>query len=334
MTRLFDKRFLIVSGKGGTGKSTLCAALALATAARGQRVVVAELNVRPRIPAMFGVDSGGYAPIPVHEGIEAIRITPEESMREYGVLKLRFKRIYRFVFENETMRGLTGMLPGLKELLLLGKLHAMEGETVRRGQRPRWDTLIVDGPATGHCVSMFRLPAVILEAVSAGPLADDARRIQQLLQDETRTAFNIAAVPEEMAVQEATELSAKVTNVLKIHKGLALLNMIWPPGLASGDEALLDHLRRSVARHDPVLAGLLSAISESERRHRHQEPMVQRMRERVGLPVIELPFLFARELNLAEITHLSQRLDEKIERCESATRPGAPGCGYEERELQ
>jgi anion-transporting ArsA/GET3 family ATPase len=311
MASIFDRRFVIVSGKGGTGKTTLAAALALAAQRRGLRVLVAELNVPPRIPGIFGAPQAGYEPRPIHDGIECANIVPDDCLREYGLMKLRFQRLYRFVFENETMRRVMGMIPGVNELLILGKLAFMEGETVRRGQRPRWDLIVVDGPATGHGISMFRLPSVILSAVSAGPLAEDARRMDALLKDRARTSFEIVAVPEEMAVQEAIELSRTVRSVLEIPLGRGLLNMVWPKTVEAEEwERIAPLLARA---DDPALAPLHATVSESEARHAHQAPMVARAKEGLAMPVVELPYLFTRRVGLPEIQQLGALLDRGSE---------------------
>ncbi len=318
LTRFLDNRFVIVSGKGGTGKSTVCAAIAMAVARRGRRVLIAELNVRPQVPRIFGVEPPGYTPGPLFEGIESVNIVPAEAMQEYGVMKLKFRRLYRIVFENEVMRRMVRMIPGLNELLILGKLMNMESETIDRGRRPRWDMIVVDAPATGHGVSMFRLPQVILDTVSSGPLAEDSRRILELLHDEKRSSFNIVSLPEEMAVREAAELAEKLKRVLKIPPGFLFMNAVWPRALSSHERQLVSTFQDAVRGEDPLVDGVLSALGESEFRRDHQRPMVERARQSVSLPYVELPFVFSESFGIEQLRILSEHGAGAIGRHESS----------------
>ena len=323
MTRFFDKRFVIISGKGGTGKSTVCAAIALAAARRGRRVLVAELNVREKVPQLFGAGPSGYTPQRIYEDgdsggwIESANIIPEDCMREYGVMKLKLKRLYQLVFENEVMRRITRMIPGLNELLILGKAMFLESETIDRGRRPRWDMLVVDAPATGHGISLFRLPQVILDVIPGGPLADDARRIIDLLRDERRTSFNIVTVPEEMAVVEAVELRERLDTVLRIPSGYLFVNSVWPEALSSHQQRMLRTYLDATHGDDPVVTGVLRTVCESDARRAHQEPHLARARQLIDLPHIEIPFVFTDEFGLAAVDTISQHVRGSIERYES-----------------
>ena len=317
MTRFLDKRFVIVSGKGGTGKSTVCAAIAMAAAARGKRVLVAELNVRPQVPRMFGVEPPGNEPYRVHEGITATNIVPAEAMREYGVMKLKFRRLYQLVFENDLMRRMTRMLPGLNELLILGKLMHMESETTGRARGPLWDMIVVDAPATGHGVSMFRVPRVILDTIPKGPLAEDSRRILDLLHDERRSTFNIVSLPEEMAVREASELADKLTHVLGIPPGYLFMNAVWPGILSRHERKLVGTFQDAVRGRDACTDGLLASLAESEARREHQRPMLARARQGIPLPYVELPFVFAEQFGVEQIRVLSEHAAGAIERHEN-----------------
>lgn len=318
MTRFFDKRFIIISGKGGTGKSTLSGAIALAAARAGRRVLVAELNVREKVPQLFGKPPSGYAPQRLHEGIESMNVLPEECLREYGLMKLRFRSVYRLVFENDLMRRLTGTLPGMNELLMLGKLMFLETELEARGKRPRWDLIVVDAPATGHGVALFRLPQVILEAVSAGPLATDARRIRELLLDERRTSFNIVTLPEEMPIVEAAELRTTLRSVLGIPPGFLFVNAVWPEVLSDHEQRLLQTFWDSRRGSSPGLAPLVRAVCASVGVREHQVPHLARARQLIDLPTIEIPYVFTPSFGLEALDTISQHVKGAIDRHESA----------------
>jgi anion-transporting ArsA/GET3 family ATPase len=321
MTRFFDKRFVIISGKGGTGKSTVCAAIALAAARMGRRVLVAELNVREKVPQLFGAPPSGYEPRRIFSDgpgwVESANIIPEECLREYGVMKLKLRRLYRLVFENDVMRRIVRMLPGMNELLILGKAMFLESETIDHGRRPRWDMLVVDAPATGHGVSMFRLPQVILEVIPSGPLAEDARRIIDLLRDERRTSFNIVTLPEEMAVVEAGELRERLRTVLGFPPGYLFMNAVWPETLSEHEQGLVRTFHDATRGADPVLDGVIRTVCESDARHGHQEPHLVRARQLVDLPRIDIPYVFAEQFGPSAIELVSQHVRGAIEHHEA-----------------
>ena len=154
---LLDRRLVIVTGKGGVGKTTVCAALALLAARAGKRVLVCEVNARARVAALLGGPPAGPVIREVRPGISVINVTPPEAMREYGLMVLRFRTIYDAVFENRLVRYFLRVIPSLAEVVMLGKiLHEARAE---EAGRPRWDLVLVDAPATGHAVQLLRVPS-------------------------------------------------------------------------------------------------------------------------------------------------------------------------------
>ncbi|MCA9520587.1 MAG: AAA family ATPase, partial [Myxococcales bacterium] len=179
MLEFLNKRFTVVAGKGGVGKTTLSAALALAAAQQGKRVLICQLDTTEKLGSMFGKPNRvGYEPCELAPNVYSVHIKAKLALEEYGIMKLRFKRVYKMIFENELVIRLLDLIPGMDELVMIGKAWYIEQELDRNG-RPRYDMVIVDSPATGHGVSLFRLPHVILEAVTVGPLAEEMRKIQQ-----------------------------------------------------------------------------------------------------------------------------------------------------------
>ena len=146
-----DHRLVVVTGKGGTGKSTVATALALLAARRGKRVLVAEVNAATeRVAPLLGAPPAGPVIREARPGISTVDVTPPAALREYGLQVVKLQVIYDAVFENRLVRHFLRVVPGLGELVMLGKiLHEARAE--ERG-RPRWDQVIVDAPATGHAL--------------------------------------------------------------------------------------------------------------------------------------------------------------------------------------
>src|SRR5512139_1692771 len=221
---LLDRRLLIVTGKGGVGKSTVSAALALLAARAGKRVLVCEVNAQERVAPLLGAAPAGPRVREALPGLFTVNVTPQEAMREYGLMVLRFRTIYEAVFENRLVRYFLKAVPSLAELVMLGKI-LNEVRSEERG-RPRWDLVVVDAPATGHAVQLLRVPGALVDTVPAGPLRHDAQWMQALLVDPAITALAIVTLPEEMPVNEAIELDAQVRGVLGIPRGGLFVNAV------------------------------------------------------------------------------------------------------------
>jgi anion-transporting ArsA/GET3 family ATPase len=317
---IYDRRFVIVAGKGGVGKSTVCAALAMAAARRGKRVLIVELANKGRAHLLFEHPTEvGYEPVELHPGIDCINVTTEPALEEYGLMKLRWKRLYKVVFENPMMRTLVRMLPGMKELLLIGKAWYLEQERDDRTGKPRWDMLIVDAPATGHGALVFQIPHVIMETVKAGPMLDETRRIQQMLMDRTRTCLNIVTLPEEMPVNEALELESMTKEKLQIGLGYLFVNSIWPETPSDNELEILRAYRNVASGRDERFDNVLQTLRFMVRRRNAQLGHLTRVQSHSSLPAVQLPYLIKDHFGLEALEALSHQLDAGVERHESAS---------------
>jgi len=302
-----DKRFIIVAGKGGVGKSTMCAALGLLAARAGKRTIIAELNTREKAPHFFGKPDSGYDAQEIWENLYSINIQPEPALHEYGLMKLKFERVFKLVFENEAMQRLLRMVPGMNELILLGKAFNLERERTRRGD-PVWDMVIVDAPATGHGVSLLRLPQVILEVSKTGPMADEVRAMRDLLMDPARTMLNLVSLPEEMPVKETIMLSEQVEKILRIPKGYLMINGVFPELAGDEERQWLAALEAASDGTDPRTARAIDCLGAMIARRDLQQGYLDELRARVALPDIEIPFIFQREFGLDAIDAISRQL--------------------------
>ncbi len=282
---LLDRRLVIVTGKGGVGKSTVSAALAVLAARAGKRVLVCEVNAQERVAPMLGAPPSGTVAREVRPGLFTVNVTPHEAMREYGIMVLRFKTIYDAVFENRLVRYFLRVVPGLAELVMLGKI-LFEAKSEERG-RPRWDLVIVDAPATGHAVQLLRVPSALLDTVPAGPLRSDATWMEELLVDPRRTALAIVTLPEEMPVNEAIDLDAEVRGVLGIPRAALFVNAMPDERFTHDEEVRLAALAPSPPPLGPAAqAGRLQALRAGQAQ-RH----LARVRTALDLPTTVLPLL-------------------------------------------
>ncbi|HET7754327.1 MAG TPA: ArsA-related P-loop ATPase [Anaeromyxobacteraceae bacterium] len=299
---LLERRLLVVTGKGGVGKSTVAAALALVAARRGKRVLVCEVNAQERIAPLLGAPPAGHAARLATDGVWTINVTPPEAMREYGIMVLRFRTIYDAVFENRVVRHFLHVIPSLAETVMLGKiLHEVRTE---ENGRPRWDLVVLDAPATGHAVQLLRVPAALLDTVPPGPLRRDAQWMEALLVDPRTTAVNIVTLPEEMPVNEAIELDAQVRGTLGMPRGLLVVNAMPDDRFTPAEAAALGALARAPSPLGPAAeAARLHAV-----RREQAQRYVDRARAALDLPTAILPLLAVERWDRAAVQRIAESL--------------------------
>ena len=147
-------RFNIVTGKGGVGKTLVSILNGIQAAKQGHKTLICELNTSESVSALLGTPESNGQIIPVSEYLSVVNIRPDEALMEYANLKLRVPSLSRLVFDNPLVRALTEFVPGMSDLLMLGKAFNHERETLKDGSKA-WDQIIVDAPATGHGITFL-----------------------------------------------------------------------------------------------------------------------------------------------------------------------------------
>jgi len=309
---VLDRRLVILSGKGGVGRTTVAAALARAAAARGKRVLIAQTDAVERLGKMLG-RPGPIGPTvrEVAPGIAAVNMTPRESLHQYALMVLRYETVYRALFDNRVVRGFLSAIPGLDAYAMLGKAwwHTTEENKSAKAGQARWayDLVILDGPASGHATAMLKIPRAILTAVPAGPLARDARTMSELLSDAARTALVIVTRPEELPAQETVELAATARVTLKIPLGPIVVNAM-PAARLAGEpvSAALDKL--GGVPGDERLARTVAMAAGQRARRRTAEAVLAALEKNPALPLVTLPWQPSTDLGAAEIDRLASVL--------------------------
>jgi anion-transporting ArsA/GET3 family ATPase len=233
-------------------------------------------------------------------------------MDEYVRESVKLDLIARRILESPIYRRFFAAAPGLKELMLLGKVMVLEEEKAGLARRSRFDLVIVDAPATGHGLQFLKVPLAASRAVPVGPVGSNARRILSLLRDPGRTALVIVAVPEEMAVVEALELHRAARDQVEVKAAAFVLNACHERRLTEEQEA--EVLRLSAQKADgPLAPGIrLEAGLAAGRRHMRKRKLTRfyeaRVKKSARLPLVTLPYLSREEIGPDEVRLLADRL--------------------------
>jgi anion-transporting ArsA/GET3 family ATPase len=305
---LLDKRLVIVTGKGGVGKSTVALALALAAARSGKRTILCEVAAQEHLSKVFHRAEVGFHEVEMADNLWGISIDPDESMREYVLLQLKVKAMRDLLFRSRIFTYLAAATPGLKELVTIGKIWelALDDRKVRKGHR--YDLVIVDAPATGHGVGFLQTPRTFAGVARVGPMYQQAKTLDAFVTDPKRTGVAIVAIPEEMPVNETAALERDLTEEVGVEVDRIFLNGLYPERFHAGEVERLEEVigANGNANGDaPVRAACRSAVRQA-RRGSAQREQLARLEQLTRAPVTTLPFLFDPELGVEQIADLSE----------------------------
>ncbi len=301
---IFDRRVILVVGKGGVGRTTVAAALAHECARRGRKTLLFETNANDRLGNYFDKPAVGTEASQLAPNLFAVNTNPAAALAEYGLQILKFKSVYEMVFENRVTKAFLRAIPGLDDYSLLGKMWFHTTET-HKG-KPVWDTVVFDMPASGHSVTMLQVPKVIIDTVPEGPLTRDARTVHALLCDPARTAAVLVTLAEEMPVNEACELEAKLT-ALGIVPQQLVCNQIYPNHIPAGSPVAKVIDAVGTPRESPLREVIAQASLSRDRRALNERYLAE-LRRRAKTPVGELPMIFTPKLGLPHIAALGDQL--------------------------
>jgi anion-transporting ArsA/GET3 family ATPase len=296
-------RLLVVTGKGGTGKTTVAAGLGVAAGRRGRRVLVAEVEGRQGLAGLFGRRELDHREVAVGEGVNALAIDPDESLREY-LARYGFAPLARLLTWAHLNRFITAAAPGLGDVLLVGKVwEAATRETPPERPGPgAYDLVVLDAPPTGRVVPFLRAPETVAELARVGPIRQQADRVRDLLDDPERTAVVLTCLPEELPVTETLEgvaalreaglpVAAVVANQVTADRLGGRAGRL--AALARDPAPLAAAAGAAGARLDgAALATLVGEARDRQRQVTRERRLLRELRAGLdGLPVVELPFL-------------------------------------------
>ncbi len=263
---IFKNRLHLITGKGGVGKSVISIALSLLLRKTGKRVLFVQMSpveesraeqkdvfvkIKNKLPEM-----------------DYIYIEPGSALEEYGLMILKFKRLYKMVFEDRWVKSSIRAMPSLSFLLLIGKLWYY-CTLKKKSSNFLYDYVVVDAPSTGMAISMFNLPHIINDAAPSGPLRDRAIDIENMLKNKKMTSVHIVTTCEETPVNEAIELYNTISKKLSMQFGIFFVNSYNSPD--RGDEEYI------LASKDKIPELLFNCIMKRIEENRFKDIEYQRL---------------------------------------------------------
>lgn len=282
---LAEGRLALFTGKGGVGKSTVVAALAMEAARRGRRPLVIELGHRASMQAVFGVESVGHEPVDVGGGVFASNIELDEALRDYIADHVPVAALARRIAQSRSLARFFEAAPAVGEVLTLQRLEQLLAATAPDG-RPRWDPILVDFDATGHALMFLELPKVFEGLVPDGPVRRLLDSFSALLSDADQTRLHLVTLPGRLPVQETLELHARLEAEHAVQLGGLFVNRVP----ARPWEGSLDTLDDLAARLDGEPARDLALLRRAMERHAWATEAVRRL-DALPLPLVRLPEL-------------------------------------------
>jgi anion-transporting ArsA/GET3 family ATPase len=320
-------RILIVSGKGGVGKTTISAALALVAARAGRKVCVAEVDRKGSLAKLLGGGAVGYEPEELSPGVWGMGIVPEDALAEYLDVQYHMKRISRLFTNTHFVDYITTAAPGLKDILVLGKIWYLEQGPQRGGTKHDFDTIIVDAPAAGHMLTFLAAPMGLANMVSVGPLRRQSDWLVEMLRDPKRTRVHLVTLAEEMPVSETVETFNALQSHIGIDAGTVFANAIYSELLTPEEKQELDELKSQkrvdelgieaksvgLTLDDEDLEALVGYARFLGARRDIQSMHLGKLRKAIEDPVVEMPFLFSAGLALPDIETLADSIEAAVE---------------------
>jgi len=273
---IHDRDLILVTGKGGTGKSTLVAALAELAHREKGRALAIELSAHPRLPNIMGADTQ----------VEMINIDAEEVVGAALGRLMKLPSVVASTLNNRILRLFIRTAPAVKEMIALDELQHL----VEKRARKRCP-VIVDLPATGHAISLLECPRSVRRMLRVGPLAGVAKRVEELLYDPKRCELIVVALPEELPINETIEL-VKRSEAIGVACRVVVVNQVPRLSMLPEDRSLLDLLTEqnegSIERFASSARGEYDAAEDARRQ-------IERLKQETPVEVVELSQALATE---------------------------------------
>jgi anion-transporting ArsA/GET3 family ATPase len=312
-TDLLDRRLVFVTGKGGVGKTSIAAALGQLAASRGKRTLLCEVDAKGDLAGAFETGPTQFREREIAPGLWAMSMDTEASLKEYLSLQLKLPLLSRIGPLARTFDFVANAAPGVKEILVVGKLCYEVRER-------HYDLVVVDAPASGHIVGQLAAPQAIQNLVQVGKVRDQTGWMLDILADPAQTGVAIVATPEEMPVNETLDLSARLGAETSVDLAAVVVNRVLPELFTRGEEEVFRALQapERVAALATAVGGPIEPLLEGAdlavrlRRTRAEHLADLRAGMPAGTELLYVPELFQRSHGVRATRQIAEALGAEL----------------------
>lgn len=314
---LLEHRLLLVTGKGGVGKTTVAATLALLAAREGRRCLLCSMEPTGDLELALDCPPLAYAPRETSPGLFAMAMDTEAALGEYLSINFHLPPFGRLGPLAEALDFVATAAPGVREILTVGKLCYEVRER-------RYDLVVVDATASGHLVGHLAAPVGINELVRVGAIRSQTRWMLDILEDRSRTGVVLVTTPEETPVNEALELAGRLSEETSVGLAAVVANRLLPELFSRSEEEAFERLasdgraalEAALGPERDGLDGLLEAARVAVRVRRNGAQHLERLLAGLGrdVPCYLLPVLFGRPGGPRAIHLLADALADELGR--------------------
>jgi anion-transporting ArsA/GET3 family ATPase len=306
---LLDRRLIFVTGKGGVGKTTVAAALGIAAARAGQRVLVCEVADQERLTATFGRPPAGFRELEIEPRLSLFSVNPEDATAEWLRFQLHSRTLAGLLGGSRIFQYLATAAPGLAEMVTIGKVWELAQLERKTPSAAPYDLVIVDAPATGHGLALLNAPRTFADIARVGPVNRQAGIIDSFLRDPAATAVIAVALAEEMPVSETLDLEHRLRAELGLELERVVVNALLPDRL---DGAEADAIEAAADGASPAGRAALAAALAAHRTARAQRSQLARLRRGLDATAITLPHLLTPDVDRDGLERLATRIERTL----------------------